>query len=74
MSKPRIIGELAIVAYKARYLPNREIVGKQDPFVVFRLGENVRKTKTDYRGGQHPLWDDQVYRITQRLCEWVVMM
>ncbi|KAG1469611.1 hypothetical protein G6F56_003163 [Rhizopus delemar] len=57
---PRIIGELVIVAYKARDLPNREIAGKQDPFVVFRLGENTRQTKTDYRGGQHPIWDDQV--------------
>ncbi|KAG2233833.1 hypothetical protein BDF21DRAFT_444713 [Thamnidium elegans] len=60
MSKPRIIGELVIVAYKARHLPEREIVGKQDPFVVFRLGETTKKTKTDLRGGQHPTWDDQV--------------
>ncbi|KAI9247831.1 C2 domain-containing protein [Sporodiniella umbellata] len=53
MSNPASLGELVIVAYKA-------IVGKQDPFVFFRLGENTRKTKTDFRGGQHPLWDDQV--------------
>ncbi|KAG1491777.1 hypothetical protein G6F47_006558 [Rhizopus delemar] len=53
MSMPRLIGELAIVAYKA-------VAGKQDPFVIFRLGENTRQTRTDYRGGQHPLWDDQV--------------
>ncbi|KAI8887231.1 hypothetical protein K501DRAFT_175763 [Backusella circina FSU 941] len=53
MSKARIIGELVIVAYKA-------LVGKQDPFVVLRLGENTRKTRTDYRGGQHPIWDDQI--------------
>ncbi|KAI8994839.1 C2 domain-containing protein [Pilobolus umbonatus] len=53
MSKAKIIGELAVVAYKA-------IVGKQDPFVIFRLAEVNKKTKTDYRGGQHPVWDDQV--------------
>ncbi|KAI8391139.1 C2 domain-containing protein [Radiomyces spectabilis] len=53
MTQPKIIGELAVVALKA-------IVGKQDPFCVFRLGEVAKKTKTDYRGGQHPLWDDQV--------------
>ncbi|ORY94240.1 C2 domain-containing protein [Syncephalastrum racemosum] len=47
------IGELVIVALRA-------IVGKQDPFCVFRLGEVAQRTKTDYRGGQHPLWDDQV--------------
>ncbi|ORZ07880.1 hypothetical protein BCR42DRAFT_425657 [Absidia repens] len=56
----KMIGELAVVALKARDLPNREIVGKQDPFCVFRLGEDAKKTKTDYRGGQHPVWDDQV--------------
>ncbi|KAL0139237.1 hypothetical protein V8B55DRAFT_1522164 [Mucor lusitanicus] len=60
MSKPKIIGELVIVAYKARHLPEREVIGKQDPFVVFRIGEVIQKTKTDLRGGQHPTWDDQV--------------
>ncbi|KAG0180177.1 hypothetical protein DFQ29_001122 [Apophysomyces sp. BC1021] len=60
MAQPRLIGELAVVALKARDLPNREVIGKQDPFCVFRLGEVAKKTKTDVRGGQHPLWDDQV--------------
>ncbi|KAI8640142.1 hypothetical protein BD408DRAFT_420185 [Parasitella parasitica] len=60
MSKPKIIGKLVIVAYKARDLPNREIVGKQDPFVVFRIGDTIEKTITDIGGGQHPTWDDQV--------------
>ncbi|KAI9302868.1 C2 domain-containing protein [Cunninghamella echinulata] len=53
MTSTKVIGELAIVALKA-------VVGKQDPFCVFRLGEEAKKTKTDYRGGQHPVWDDQV--------------
>ncbi|KAI7900669.1 C2 domain-containing protein [Cokeromyces recurvatus] len=53
MSKPKIIGELVIVAYKA-------VVGKQDPFVIFRIGETIQRTITDIRGGQHPTWDDQV--------------
>ncbi|KAI8064675.1 C2 domain-containing protein [Gongronella butleri] len=60
MAQPKKLGELAVVALKARELPNREIVGKQDPFCVFRLGEEAKRTKTDYRGGQHPIWDDQV--------------
>ncbi|CAO3633462.1 unnamed protein product [Cunninghamella echinulata] len=59
MAQTKVIGELAIVALKARDLPNREVVGKQNPFCVFRLGEEAKKTKTDYRGGQHPVWDDQ---------------
>ncbi|KAI8140688.1 C2 domain-containing protein [Fennellomyces sp. T-0311] len=49
----KVIGELVVVALKA-------VVGKQDPFVTFRLGETAKRTKTDYRGGQHPVWDDQV--------------
>ncbi|KAI8329759.1 C2 domain-containing protein [Chlamydoabsidia padenii] len=53
MAQVKYIGELAVVALKA-------VVGKQDPFCVFRLGEEAKKTKTDYRGGQHPVWDDQV--------------
>ncbi|KAI8090061.1 uncharacterized protein BX664DRAFT_281493 [Halteromyces radiatus] len=63
MTQAKTIGELAVVALKAKDLPNREIVGKQDPFCVFRLGEEAKKTKTDYRGGQHPVWDDQVNLI-----------
>lgn len=38
----------------------KKIIGKQDPFVIFRIGESIQKTKTDLRGGQHPTWDDQV--------------
>ncbi|KAF7723674.1 hypothetical protein EC973_001765 [Apophysomyces ossiformis] len=34
--------------------PYREI------YPTVRLGEVAKKTKTDVRGGQHPLWDDQV--------------
>ncbi|KAI9310606.1 C2 domain-containing protein [Dichotomocladium elegans] len=49
----KVIGELIVVALKA-------VVGKQDPFCIFRLGEVAKRTKTDYRGGQRPVWDDQV--------------
>ena len=38
------------------------MVGKQDPFVTFRLGEVAKRSKTDYRGGQRPIWDDQVFK------------
>lgn len=44
----------------------KKIVGKQDPFVIFRIGESIQKTKTDLRGGQHPTWDDQVQFPWQR--------
>ncbi|OZJ06686.1 hypothetical protein BZG36_00380 [Bifiguratus adelaidae] len=53
-------GELVIVALKARHLPNRETIGKQDPFCVFTIGPEKRRTRSDYRGGQTPKWDEQV--------------
>lgn len=37
-----------------------QLIGKQDPFCVFKVGKTTMKTKTDYRGGQHPIWDFQV--------------
>ncbi|KAI8384452.1 C2 domain-containing protein [Radiomyces spectabilis] len=53
MFPPGIVGELVVVALKA-------VAGKQDPLCVFRLGDVAMKTKTDVRGGQNPIWDDQV--------------
>lgn len=47
------------------------MVGKQDPFCVFRLGETAKRTKTDYRGGQQPLWDDQVTITVSSFIEWM---
>lgn len=32
---------------------------------MFRLGDQAKKTKTDHRGGQHPLWDDQVGDVSR---------
>ncbi|KAI7878966.1 hypothetical protein K492DRAFT_132058 [Lichtheimia hyalospora FSU 10163] len=49
----KLAGELVVVALKA-------VCRKQDPFCVFRLGETAKRTKTDYRGGSRPIWDDQV--------------
>ncbi|KAF9099242.1 hypothetical protein BGX27_000650 [Mortierella sp. AM989] len=55
------IGELIIVPIEGRDLPNRERFGKQDPFVLFKLGNVSKRTTTDIRGGQRPRWkDDQI--------------
>ncbi|KAG0250322.1 hypothetical protein BG011_008485 [Mortierella polycephala] len=55
------IGELVIVPIQGRDLPNRERFGKQDPFVLFKLGNVSKRSSTDIRGGQRPRWkDDQV--------------
>ncbi|KAI9010474.1 hypothetical protein CLU79DRAFT_710369, partial [Phycomyces nitens] len=31
-----------------------------NPFAVFRLGPVAKRIKTAHRGGQQPMWDDQV--------------
>ncbi|KAG0319978.1 hypothetical protein BGZ97_001031 [Linnemannia gamsii] len=55
------IGELVIIPIQGRDLPNRERFGKQDPFILFKLGNVAKRSTTDIRGGQRPRWkDDQI--------------
>ncbi|PWN28558.1 hypothetical protein BDZ90DRAFT_274232 [Jaminaea rosea] len=54
-------GTLACVVLKAKNLPNKRSIGKQDPFAVLSIGEDKKKTKADKRGGQHPTWDEQLH-------------
>jgi len=57
-------GELVIIPIQGRDLPNRERFGKQDPFILFKLGNVAKRSTTDVRGGQRPRWkDDQVWRM-----------
>ncbi|KAF9120701.1 hypothetical protein BGW39_011174 [Mortierella sp. 14UC] len=41
------IGELVIVPIQGRDLPNRERFGKQDPFILFKLGNVSKRSSTD---------------------------
>ena len=50
------IGTLVIIVDRARNLPNRKAMGKQDPYCAARLGKEAKKTETDKRGGQTPKW------------------
>jgi len=52
------IGVLVIVVDRAKNLPNRKTMGKQDPYCAARLGKEAKKTETDKRGGQTPKWYD----------------
>lgn len=45
---------------RARNLPNRKTMGKQDPYCAMRLGKEAKKTETDRRGGQTPRWDQEI--------------
>jgi hypothetical protein len=59
------IGTLVAVIDRARNLPNRKTMGKQDPYTALRLGKEAKKTETDRRGGQTPKWDQEL-RFTVR--------
>ena len=50
------IGTLVVVVDRAKNLPNRKTIGKQDPYTAARLGKEAKKTTTDIRGGQTPKW------------------
>lgn len=51
-----ILGTLVAVVDRAKNLPNRKTIGKQDPYCAARLGKEAKKTTTDVRGGQTPKW------------------
>ncbi|KIX00612.1 uncharacterized protein Z518_09677 [Rhinocladiella mackenziei CBS 650.93] len=54
------IGTLVAVIDRAKNLPNRKTMGKQDPYCAMRLGKEAKKTETDKRGGQTPKWDQEL--------------
>ncbi|KAK4448229.1 ingression protein fic1 [Podospora aff. communis PSN243] len=54
------IGTLVLVVDRAKNLPNRKTIGKQDPYCAARLGKEAKKTTTDIRGGQTPKWDQEL--------------
>lgn len=60
------IGTLVVIVDRAKNLPNRKTIGKQDPYTAARLGKEAKKTTTDIRGGQTPKWYDlmSLYNIS----------
>ncbi|KAK5070486.1 hypothetical protein LTR64_000157 [Lithohypha guttulata] len=54
------IGTLVAVVDRAKNLPNRKAMGKQDPYCAMRLAKEAKKTGTDRRGGQTPKWDQEL--------------
>ncbi|OGE49636.1 hypothetical protein PENARI_c020G11699 [Penicillium arizonense] len=55
-----IIGTLVAIIDRAKNLPNRKTMGKQNPYCAARLGKEAKKTQTDLRGGQTPRWDSEL--------------
>ncbi|TBU32129.1 hypothetical protein BD311DRAFT_862948 [Dichomitus squalens] len=56
----RHIGTLIVVILKARNLPNKRHIGKQDPYCQVVFNGEKRRTKAIKRGGQHPEWDEEI--------------
>ncbi|KAK2759893.1 hypothetical protein FQN54_002627 [Arachnomyces sp. PD_36] len=54
------IGTLVAIIDRAKNLPNRKTMGKQNPYCAARLGKEAKKTETDMRGGQTPRWDQEL--------------
>ncbi|CAH7681901.1 expressed protein [Phakopsora pachyrhizi] len=54
------LGTLIVVVLKARNLPNKQRIGKQDPYATCTYLSHRKRTKTDKRGGQHPVWDEEL--------------
>ncbi|KAH9835974.1 Protein kinase C conserved region 2 (CalB) [Teratosphaeria destructans] len=54
------IGTLVLIVDRAKNLPNRKTMGKQNPYCAARLGKEAKKTETDKRGGQTPKWDQEL--------------
>jgi len=54
------LGTLIIVVLKAQHLIDNHTFYKQDPFAQLSLGETVKKTPVDPKGGQHPVWDAEL--------------
>jgi hypothetical protein len=59
-------GVLTVGVIEARKLPDRDSVGRQDPYVVLTLDGECRsfrqQTKVDTDGGRDPVWN-QVFQF-----------
>lgn len=57
-------GTLKLTAFRGENLKNRETFGKQDPYLVLKIGKQKQKTKTHFKGGKNPSWEETfVYEL-----------
>lgn len=53
----RLLGTLVVIVLRAKNLPNRVRIGKQNPYATVTYGLHKKRTSTIERGGQQPEWD-----------------
>ncbi|SCV70501.1 BQ2448_1895 [Microbotryum intermedium] len=51
------LGMMVVIVIRAKNLPNRVKIGKQDPYCTLTYGIHKKRTETIERGGQQPTWD-----------------
>lgn len=54
------IGTLVVVILKARNLRDKHTIHKQDVYAQATINKTTKKTKVEIRGGQHPVWDEEL--------------
>ncbi|VDB88532.1 unnamed protein product [Peniophora sp. CBMAI 1063] len=55
-----ILGTMVVVVLKAQNLIDNHKFYKQDPYAVLSLASQTQKTPPDPKGGQHPVWDEEM--------------
>ncbi|KAI0360039.1 hypothetical protein OH77DRAFT_1419432 [Trametes cingulata] len=64
------IGTLVVVVLKARNLRDKHTFYKQDAYAQATLNKETKKTKVDVKGGQHPVWDEELrFPILKRVSD-----
>ncbi|KZT33967.1 hypothetical protein SISSUDRAFT_1036646 [Sistotremastrum suecicum HHB10207 ss-3] len=61
MASRKSLGTLVVVVLKARNLIDNHSLYKQDPYTVVRFQGAGKHTDVDVKGGQHPLWDEELH-------------
>ena len=54
------LGTLVVVVLKARNLRDKHTIHKQDVYTQASISSDIKKTAVDVRGGQHPVWDEEL--------------
>ena|ERR1700729_1090822 len=54
------LGTLIVVVLKARNLNDKHTFHKQDVFAQVALNGSQKPTAVDVKGGQHPVWDEEI--------------
>jgi Ca2+-dependent lipid-binding protein len=59
MSAPSGFEILEILALQGKDLPNKDYWKKQDPFLQYEIGSQLKRTRVDKKGGRNPEWNQR---------------